>query len=268
MARLPTIHSVFIDEAGSVTESSISLLLALGARNMCLVGDAKQLAPFTRVHFDHHGDRTQHARSMLERAEQAGLPTRFLDTQYRMHPLICALISAMFYGNALVSHATIAFPYLASFASGMCWVDVASGEETHARGGFTNDNEVNACMDLVMRLHSEHPNARIFVLAMYKQQQIALNRRMHALLHKPPSQVTILTVDSAQGEEADFVILSLAKSVPNRFLRDRRRLCVALSRAKALCAIVGNYRGYRMDPDWSHVTSHCEKLAASSSYMS
>jgi hypothetical protein len=267
LAHLPTIHSVIVDEAGSVSESSISLLLALGARNMCLVGDAQQLAPFTRVHFDHqHGDHTHHARSMLERAELAGLPTRFLDTQYRMHPVICTLVSAMFYRRALVSHATIALPHRASFASGMCWVDVASGEEKQARG-FTNDNEVVACMALVRRLHTEHPNARIFILAMYKQQQIALNRRLHRMFRDPPSQVTTLTVDSAQGEEADFVILSLAKSFPNLFLCDRRRLCVALSRAKALCAIVGNYRDYNTDQDWSPVTSRCEKLPPSYSRM-
>jgi len=54
------------------------------------------------------------------------------------------------------------------------------------------------------------------------------------------------TVDSFQGSEADLVIVSLVRNNPRAggaalgFLRDRRRINVALSRAKWQLVLVGS----------------------------
>ena len=61
-------------------------------------------------------------------------------------------------------------------------------------------------------------------------------------------QIEIATVDSFQGRESDVVIYSTVRSNSEQrigFLRDRRRINVALSRARNLLVIVGD--GYMME---------------------
>ena len=87
--KLPplTIDTVVLDEAGCVLETAIPVLLSLGAKNLTLVGDHNQLRPFSQV----QGGNAimNHSRSLMERAISSGLSPQFLDTQYRMHPVIC-----------------------------------------------------------------------------------------------------------------------------------------------------------------------------------
>jgi len=63
----------------------------------------------------------------------------------------------------------------------------------------------------------------------------------------------IVTVDAAQGSEADIVVLSCVRC--NRrgdigFVKDRNRMCVALSRAKEQLIIVGSAKTLSRDPVW------------------
>jgi superfamily I DNA and/or RNA helicase len=57
------------------------------------------------------------------------------------------------------------------------------------------------------------------------------------------SEVRITSVDNYQGEENDFILLSLVRSNKNGeigFLAASNRACVALSRAKVGFYIIGN----------------------------
>ena len=82
-----SIDTVILDEAGCVLETAIPVLLSLGTNNLTLVGDHNQLRPFSQVQ---EGNATMnHSRSLMERAIDSGLSPQFLDTQYRMHPVIC-----------------------------------------------------------------------------------------------------------------------------------------------------------------------------------
>jgi len=59
----------------------------------------------------------------------------------------------------------------------------------------------------------------------------------------PSSRVAVHTVDSFQGSEANCVVLSLVRSNSQRscgFLKDARRLNVAMTRAKDLLVVLGD----------------------------
>lgn len=83
------IDTAIMDEAACVLETAVPVILGLGINNLTLIGDQNQLQPFSQVRDD--GGCRNHSRSLMERAIDAGMPTQFLDIQYRMHPLICTV---------------------------------------------------------------------------------------------------------------------------------------------------------------------------------
>lgn len=93
--RLPTItmDTAIMDEAACVLEPAIPMVLALGVKNLTLIGDQHQLQPFSHIQSDSGkgGLCSNHSRSFMERAITAGASSHFLDVQYRMHPAICSV---------------------------------------------------------------------------------------------------------------------------------------------------------------------------------
>ncbi len=72
----------------------------------------------------------------------------------------------------------------------------------------------------------------------------------------------VLTVDACQGSEADVVILSMVRSAGvNAFLEDRRRMCVALSRAKRECIVVGSASNFKRNGSamWRTIVAHFQQ---------
>lgn len=81
------VDTAIMDEAACVLETAVPVILALGVNNLTLIGDQHQLQPFSQVRAD--GGNSNHSRSLMERAIDAGAASHFLEVQYRMHPAIC-----------------------------------------------------------------------------------------------------------------------------------------------------------------------------------
>lgn len=65
----------------------------------------------------------------------------------------------------------------------------------------------------------------------------------------------VMTIDGAQGRERDFVILSCVRSSDNLessigFLKEKKRINVALTRAQHGLIIVANIETLRKDKNW------------------
>ena len=65
------------------------------------------------------------------------------------------------------------------------------------------------------------------------------------------SDIEVNTVDGYQGREKDFIIISTVRSQGLGFLRDYRRMNVAVTRAKHMLWIIGNEKSLRLDPNWT-----------------
>jgi superfamily I DNA and/or RNA helicase len=79
-----------VDEAGATSEQDIPVLLLLKPNNLVLIGDHLQLPPpsSSREKFG----------SLMERCSRNSRFDIFaLQMQYRMHPKICRLVSALMY---------------------------------------------------------------------------------------------------------------------------------------------------------------------------
>jgi senataxin len=199
------------------------------------------------------------------------LPVTMLRTQYRMHPDICSVVSKHFYNDKLLTaeerdHACCSIghqPGLSS-ASAIVWRSHTAEEEEDdiTRTSKLNREEARIiCQELIPAFLDK--GKRIAVITFYKAQQRLLQEMLG-------EAATVMTVDSAQGSEADVVILSCVRSnkgnnighVDNRF-----RLNVALSRAKDQLVIEGNAACFRRErhtssPVWQDLWKSAYKPAA------
>ena len=114
---------------------------------------------------------------------------------------------------------------------------------------FENPSEVRAIRKLLEGINTElkgrGTKARVAVLSGYLAQVNALRREVESRRDLWGAiQVEINTVDAFQGREADIAIYSVTRSNDQRkigFLRDLRRLNVALSRGRTYLVIVGDH---------------------------
>ena len=245
---------LFIDEAG---QTSLANLVAMGtaAKNLVFLGDQMQLGQ--PLQGQHPGDAGLSTLEYLLR-DNATVPPSLgvlLNQTWRMHPEVCHFISQALYDGRLTNQKDTARQQLvltttadsALKASGIVFESV-----NHEGCAQTSEAEVARINELVASLLKQtyinsdgvsHPftAANILIVAPYNAQVRLLKQRL-------PEDIKIGTVDKFQGMEAEVVIVSMTTSsgddMPRdmAFLFDRRRLNVAVSRAKTLAIIVASPR--------------------------
>jgi uncharacterized protein len=241
---------LFIDEAGQMSLAD-AVAISRSAKNIVLLGDPLQLPQVVQAtHPEGSG------RSVLEHFlgdHEVVHPSEgvFLDTSYRMHPEVCGYISERIYQGKLKP-----------FAS--CAQQNVAGEYglrihlmNHSDRSSVSVEEVGKIAELVNHYLGKPwtdrtdvvPGQRtighedILIVAPYNLQRQAIESKLREL---GADKIQVGTVDKFQGREAAIVIFSMAASsaddVPRgaRFLFDRNRLNVAVSRAKCLAIIVCN----------------------------
>ena len=86
-------------------------------------------------------------------------------------------------------------------------------------------------------------NKTIMIISFYKEQVQALKKIAEDYSDPADQRLRIVSVDAAQGSEADIVILSCVRSNSSRsigFVDNKNRVCVAISRAKERLIIVAS----------------------------
>ncbi|BGP21149.1 DNA helicase [Rhodotorula toruloides] len=269
---------VLLDEAAMCTEPVSLLPLMKGAQLATLIGDHKQLPA---VMPSKEAERERLHISLFERLFQSGkIPSITLDMQYRMRPSISAFPNKSFYLDALRDAATVhdrhsppksRFLLTNPLPNGdLAEVDqrydsVAfishNGRETKHRQSWINRDEVEILVDIVGDLLLENPDLEAsdigIITPYYSHTRLVRNTfnepsataRLRTLLGPvraaTVSQVEVNTVDAYQGREKRVVIFSTVRSNSNGsigFLNNKRRLNVALTRARDALIVVGNRR--------------------------
>ena len=238
----------FIDEAAQSSMASGLVGLVRGNGMVVLLGDHKQLSPFS--HFDSSLLEDQ-SRSIFERFLDLGVESVMLKTQYRMHPDICKFPSTMFYNGLLESAPEVArLPKIEGFpwpdGCRVVCVNVSGKEESSTGRSYSNEAEAKRCQRIIQKLKMPEGSSSIVVLTFYQDQKSLLKE----LIHPKKPKVKIFTVDAFQGQEADLVLLSMVRSGTGRigFLNDARRINVALTRARLGLIVVGDTSMMQRDP--------------------
>ncbi|OAP58356.1 hypothetical protein AYL99_07446 [Fonsecaea erecta] len=264
LLRKQNFDTVIIDEASQQTEPASLIPLVKGCQRGILVGDHVQL----RATVSPHASTLDHDISLMERlwaeASDSAVGKSMLDTQYRMHPTLCIFPSDEFYGGRLLSAEichTIKIP-----ASSFPWpkreanakheptpskraVFIQCGDaEDLGRKSKVNHTQANICKEILTLLSTapqndqsspgtgpSSPPPSVAILTPYARQA--------ELLKQLCGGHTVSSIDGFQGQEADIIIFVTVRCNLQGeigFLKDMRRLNVALTRAKAGLIIVGD----------------------------
>ena len=229
-----------IDEVCKATLPEILAPLII-AKKAVLLGDPKQLPPvfcseereIIRQIERCHLDRYMYVDNLFENSNKALL----LDTQYRMSNQIGEMISVLFYGgkvkNGRDENTTDPISWI-TYNPTKQWPN--SKEENGESPQIFNEDECEIICDLVTEIRKSKPGKTIGIITPYKAQAFLLKRTI-----KQSDNIKIDTVDGFQGKECDVIVFSVTRTTGSyRFLADKRRLNVALSRAKDNIIIVGN----------------------------
>ncbi|WP_297792703.1 TM0106 family RecB-like putative nuclease [Mycobacterium sp.] len=234
-----------IDEAGQFCLAN-TIAVAPAATNLLLLGDPQQLPQVSQGTHPEPVDAS--ALEWLVDGQRT-LPDErgyFLDRSYRMHPAVCAAVSALSYEGRLYSDECTAARRLDGYRPGLQLLSVE-----HQGNSTDSPEEADAIAAEIARLlgaswTDEHGTraltaSDVLVLAPYNAQVALLRRRLSAARL---GGVRVGTVDKFQGGQAPVVFISMTVSsadvVPRgiSFLLNRNRLNVAVSRAQYAAVIV------------------------------
>jgi len=246
-----------IDEATQATQPS-ALIPYLKAKKTILIGDHKQLPP-TVVNQEaaENGLRISLFEKLIEIYQNQ--LSSLLEIQYRMNREIMGFSSIYFYNNSLKTAESAAEQKLSDLGvkinDDRCFTEKSlrseyplvfldtkemKANERSFQGSNSYDNPVESeiVLDILGRaLKSSLLEDDIAVIAAYKDQVDLINQ------HNKFKNVEVDTVDAFQGREKEMIIFSAVRSNPDHnigFLRDLRRLNVALTRAKRKMIFIGD----------------------------
>lgn len=259
---------VLIDESTQATEPECLIPLVLGAKQVVLVGDHCQLGPVIMCKKAAKAGLTQ---SLFERLVLLGVKPIRLQVQYRMHPCLSEFPSNAFYEGTLQNGVTIDeriykgidFPW-PDKNNPMFFYNCVGQEEISASGtSYLNRTEANNCEKIVTHfLKSGITPFQIGIITPYEGQRayiVAYMQRSGTLHYDLYKDIEVASVDSFQGREKDFIILSCVRSNDHQgigFLNDPRRLNVALTRARFGLVILGNPKVLSKQPIWNNLLHH------------
>ncbi len=252
--RVPpgSLDLLVVDEAGQFALAN-TIAVAVSARNLLLLGDPQQLPQVSQG--THPEPVDESALGWLAEGHGALPPELgyFLEKTWRMHPDLCAPVSALSYEGKLLSQESVsAARKLDGLAAGVHTVYVDhSGNSTYSpEESAVIVTQIRELLGTPWTDPSEFDGTRplteadILVVAPYNAQVGTIERD---LTEAGFTDVEVGTVDKFQGREAAVAIVSMAASaiedVPRgmSFLLSRNRLNVAVSRGKWCAIIVRSY---------------------------
>ena len=246
--RVPpgSLDLLVIDEAGQFCLAN-TIAVAASAASLLLLGDPQQLP---QVSQGTHPEPIDGSALGWLVEDHRTLPAErgyFLNVSRRMHPAVCAPVSALAYEGRLQPYTEItAARRLDGYPPGLQVLRVR-----HEGNATESPEEAQAIVDLIHTLVGLDWTAEggtrpltsndVLVLAPYNAQVVLLRRH---LADAGLGDVRVGTVDKFQGAEAPVAIVSMTASsvddIPRGipFLLNRNRLNVAISRAQYAAVIV------------------------------
>jgi len=255
-----TVGHLIIDEAGMITEMDILIPLSLIPEKVTFIGDEKQLQPtYCSKTIENLG-----MKSLFRRIVHSDtINTIQLEEQMRGPMITMQVSSREFYKDSLRARDGLddlrkkeneKIGIWRDANTPIAFIDVVNGKSERAKNSTSSSNreEANTCIDLTEQLVKRGVNTTdIAILTPYRAQ----TRRLHQLIEKRPylTSVHVGTIDTAQGLEYKFVIISTVKTGAihaKGFSNDPNRVNVAMTRARNGWILIGNQQTLQKSTLW------------------
>ena len=289
--------TLFIDEAAQALEAACWIAIRRAGR-VIFAGDHCQLPPTVKCYEALKGGlgRTLMERIANDKPECVTL----LRTQYRMHEDIMRFSSDWFYHNQMVAAPEVRNRSILDLDLPMTWIDTGNeelrmknekfataqiGEQRSGSSKLANNsslftlhsslkNEAEAHLTLLSlqayfeligkeRILSERID--VGVISPYRAQVQLLRQLLRKNESLKPFRrfITVNTVDGFQGQERDVIVISLVRSNDEGqigFLRDLRRMNVAITRARMKVIILGDRHTLTRHPFYRKLWQYIQAL--------
>lgn len=275
--------TLFIDEAAQALEASC-WIAAQKADRIILAGDHRQLPPTIKCPEALEGglDHTL----MQQIVENRSRCVSLLTVQYRMCEGIMQFPNQQFYEGKLTSDPSVKYRSILDWDTPIEWIDACDelqetdvlqdetfAEEVSLDGvSRVNPAEAKLTLDTLHRYFEKIGKERILyeridvgLISPYKGQVRLLRRLIKKDSYWKPFRhlITINTVDGFQGQERDIVVISMVRSNKDGqvgFLRDLRRMNVALTRARMKLILIGNRETLCRHPFYQSLEKYVKRL--------
>ena len=253
--------TVFIDEAAQALEAACWIPIRRASR-VILAGDHCQLPPTVKSLEALKGGL---GKTLMERiVENKPECVSLLEVQYRMNDEIMQFSSDYFYHGQMKSAPEVAHRLIHEGDAPILWFDTSTielgeDEQNDFREKFVgetfgriNKGEANLTLSLLQIYFQRVGKQRILddridvgIISPYRAQVQYLKRLIKKRAFFKPFRhlITVNTVDGFQGQERDVVLISLVRANDTGqigFLRDLRRMNVAITRARMKLFILGD----------------------------
>ena len=266
--------TLFIDEAAQALEAACWIPVRRATR-VILAGDHCQLPPTIKSVAAMKGglDKTLMQRIVGRKPEAVTL----LKMQYRMNEAIMRFSSDWFYHGEVEAAPMVKYRGILDLDKAIEWKDT-SGDTSHEQ--FVGDN--------FGRINKEEAQLTLLTLAEYfvriGRQRIIDERIDVGIISPYRAQVQYLrhlikktdfykpfrkiiavnTVDGFQGQERDIIVISMVRSNEEGqigFLRDLRRMNVAITRARMKLIILGDSATLTRHPFYRRLKEYIDSLS-------
>ena len=278
--------SLFIDEAAQALEAACWIAIRRAGR-VILAGDHCQLPPTVKCYEALKGGL---GRTLMERiANEKPEAVTLLRMQYRMHEDIMRFSSDWFYHNQMIAAPQVQHRSILDLDLPMTWVEAPlsppeggtsdSALKTKealsgAVGGTSLKNEseahltllaLQAYFELIGRERILEERLDVGVISPYRAQVQLLRQLLRKNEYLKPfrRRITVNTVDGFQGQERDIIVISLVRSNEEGqigFLRDLRRMNVAITRARMKVIILGDRQTLTRHPFYRKLWQYVQEL--------
>ena len=264
-------NTLFIDEAAQALEAACWIPIRR-VRRVVLAGDHCQLPPTVK---SLAALKAGLGRTLMERlVENHPEAVTLLGVQYRMNEEIMRFSSDWFYDGKVKSAPQVKHRSILDYDIPMEWIATdADGEEFVGESfGRINKKEAEQTLDILKQYFTKIGKTRILeeridvgVISPYRAQVQYLRHlvKRDAFFKPYRSLISINTVDGFQGQERDVILISLVRSNDDGqigFLRDLRRMNVAITRARMKLIILGNPDTMTRHPFYRKLYEYIEAL--------
>ncbi len=264
--------TLFIDEAAQALEAACWIPIRRAGR-VVFAGDHCQLPPTVKCYEALKGGL---GKTLMERiVEQKPEVVTLLTMQYRMNEEIMRFSSDWFYHNMVESAPEVKYRSILDLDLPMTWID--SGEirvksEELRDNSLSNEFEAHLTLLTLQAYYEMIGKERILserldvgIISPYRAQVQYLRQLIRKSEFFKPfrSLISVNTVDGFQGQERDIIVISLVRSNDEGqigFLRDLRRMNVAITRARMKLIILGDRHTLCRHPFYRKLWQYVQSL--------